>query len=125
MIYCDHTHDYLDVKEIDSSKVGGDVDFAEISSFKLDEKSYEGQNDEISKFLKNNGAINIIGYNCPYCETLGKQSMVAFINDFTSQNRFIRLRKNRKGNWEKDDSQPYGTNNMYGNLGYVSQYMDI
>lgn len=120
IVYCDHMYDILDVSD---DVIAEDAQLDKMNSFPLTKEDYVGENDVVSEFLDKNESYDLYQYSCPYCESLGRPSIVAFIINLDSEHHFIRLRKvNKKWKWDKIES-PFNGKDIRGYQGYVIAYI--
>lgn len=99
IIYCDHMHNYLNVSE---PVVSEDSTLKKTSQFILSKDNYKGNNKNIINLLNTNKSIELIQYQCPYCNDLGRSSLIAFINEPSDNAQLTRLRRTSNG-WVDDE----------------------
>ncbi len=119
IVYCDHSHDFLKIQDIDDNIVGEDVRLDNIGSISLTKNNYGGNNDYVIDLLERNNSVKLNRYDCQYCRALGEGN-ISFMFHPELGNKFIRLRKNDK--WEIDDISRIGTEDMFGDSAYVLTY---
>lgn len=122
IVYCDHSHNFLKVQDINNKVVGEDIRLNNIGTLKLTKDNYAGNDKYITDALNRNSSIRLNRYDCPYCRTLGKED-ISFMFNPELGNKFIRLRKNNQTNtWDIDDTARIGTEDMFGDSAYVLTY---
>ncbi len=120
IIYCDHSHNFLEVQNIDSTVVGEDIRLNNIGMVTLSKENYSGNDDYVIDTLERNTSVRLDRYDCPYCRALGKGDL-AFMFHPDLGNRFIRLRKTTD-EWEIEDTPKIGVEEMFGDSAYVLEY---